>query len=48
MSNVKADIKHIFLEALERQGREGLLHFLDEACGGDPALLRERNMGSSL
>src|SRR5262249_30318388 len=38
MSDVKADAKAIFLEALERQGREELLRFLNEACGGDAAL----------
>ena len=31
MSDVKADAKAIFLEALERPGREELLRFLDEA-----------------
>src|SRR5262245_60566579 len=38
MSDAKADAKAIFLEALERPGREELLGFLDEACGGDAAL----------
>src|SRR5688572_27713640 len=38
MSDVKADAKAIFLDALERPGREELLRFLDEACGGDAAL----------
>jgi tetratricopeptide (TPR) repeat protein/serine/threonine protein kinase len=38
MSDVKADPKAIFLEALECPGREELLRFLDGACGGDPAL----------
>src|ERR1044071_8630785 len=32
------DAKAIFLEALERTGREDLSGFLDEACGGDPEL----------
>src|SRR5436305_374282 len=38
MSDVKADAKAIFLEALERQGREELPRFLDDACGSDSAL----------
>jgi hypothetical protein len=38
MSDVKANAKALFLEALERQGGEELLRFLDEACGGDSAL----------
>ncbi|HJT76436.1 MAG TPA: protein kinase [Gemmataceae bacterium] len=38
MNEVKADAKAIFLEALERQGREELPRFLDGKCGGDRAL----------
>src|SRR5262249_27750667 len=38
MRDVNADAKAIFLEALEHSGREELLRFLDEACGGDCAL----------
>src|SRR5262249_49657783 len=38
MSDGKADAKALFLEALERPGREEVLRFLDEACGGDAAL----------
>src|SRR5438309_1228511 len=41
MRDRKVDAKAIFLEALERQGHEELLRFLDEACGGD-SLLRAR------
>jgi eukaryotic-like serine/threonine-protein kinase len=38
MNEVKASDKVVFLEALERRGREELLRFLDDACGGDSAL----------
>src|SRR5262245_13832243 len=38
MSDMKADAKALFLEALERPGREELPRFLDEACGGNAAL----------
>src|SRR5262245_57764330 len=38
MSDLKAEAKAIFLEALEHPGREELRRFLDEACGGDAAL----------
>ncbi len=39
MSDVKADAKAIFLEALEQQTTDELQRFLDEACCRDTALL---------
>jgi serine/threonine protein kinase/WD40 repeat protein len=38
MSHVNADAKSIFLEALDRKEPGDLLLFLDQSCGGDPAL----------
>jgi serine/threonine protein kinase/WD40 repeat protein len=38
MSDVKADAKAIFLEALDCKGADELRRFLEQACGADPAL----------
>src|SRR5436309_1136181 len=38
MSNVNADAKAIFLEALDCQGADELMRFLEQACGSDAAL----------
>ncbi len=38
MSDVKADAKAIFLEALDCKGADELMRFLDQACGADTAL----------
>ncbi len=38
MNAAKTDAKAIFLEALDCQGDDGLLRFLDQACGADAAL----------
>src|SRR5438093_13141516 len=38
MSDVKADAKAIFLEALDCQGADELRRFLEQACGSDAAL----------
>src|SRR5437762_5569038 len=38
MSDVKANAKSIFLEALDCQGADDVRHFLEQACGADAAL----------
>jgi serine/threonine protein kinase len=38
MSEVKGDAKAIFVQALDCQGAEELLRFLEQACGSDAAL----------
>src|SRR5438309_11546120 len=38
MNDVKADAKAIFLEALDCQGADELMRFLEIACGPDSAL----------
>ena len=38
MSDVKADAKAIFLEALACEGADELMRFLKQACGTDEAL----------
>ena len=38
MSDVKADAKAIFLEALDCQGADELMRLLEQACGSDAAL----------
>src|SRR5947207_3290114 len=38
MSNIKADAKAIFLEALDCQEADELTRFLEQACGADTAL----------
>jgi serine/threonine protein kinase/tetratricopeptide (TPR) repeat protein len=38
MSDVKADAKAIFLEALDCQGADALRRFLEQACGSDAGL----------
>jgi serine/threonine protein kinase/Flp pilus assembly protein TadD len=38
MSDVKADAKPIFLEALDCKGADELMRFLERACGSDAAL----------
>src|SRR6516162_4400235 len=38
MNDAKADAKAIFLEALDCNGADELIRFLDRACGSDTAL----------
>jgi WD40 repeat protein/serine/threonine protein kinase len=38
MNDVKADAKAIFLEALDCEGADELMRFLEQACGADAAL----------
>src|SRR5436309_1928370 len=38
MNDLKADAKAIFLEALDCQGADELMRFLEQACGPDAAL----------
>ena len=44
MNDVKTDAKAIFLEALDCNGTDGLVQFLEQTCGADAALRVGRDM----